>query len=191
MNNKILKNNNKLNTLKVIRLKVYMVSAKALQKLNFIIDDEDICQQIEKSIFDYASYQCKSKNIEPNVNDKLFIRIYVNKLMSLYNNLDKNSYIKNEDFYDEVIKGKIELKNIAFLSPQEVNKKHWKKYIDKQSAVDEFLYSRTAGIRTQEYKCGRCRERNCTYYQLQVRCSDEPMTTFINCLNCGNTWSFN
>lgn len=168
-----------------------MTSQKAIEKLNIIIDDKNICENIEKSIFNYASQQCELKNIEPDIENKLFLRIYVNKLMSLYNNLKKDSYIKNEDFLNEVKNGQINLSNIAYLSPQEVNKKHWKKYIDKQSAVDEFLYSRTAGIRTEEYKCGRCKERKCSYYQMQVRCSDEPMTTFINCLNCGNSWSFN
>ena len=180
-----------MNKLKIRSINLNMTSLKTIQKLNLIIDDKEICESIEKSIYQYAYEQCKSKNIVPNIEDKLFLRIYVNKLMSLYNNLDKNSYLKNENFYDEVMNGNIDLSNIAFLSPQEVNKKHWKKYIDKQSAVDEFLYSRTAGIRTTEYKCGRCKERNCSYYQLQVRCSDEPMTTFINCLNCGNSWSFN
>ena len=168
-----------------------MASLKAIQKLNLIIDDKTICENIEKSIYSYATEQCTIKNIEPDIENKLFLRIYVNKLMSLYNNLDKSSYIKNEDFYDQVMDGTINIEKIAFLTPQEINKKHWKKYIDKQSAVDEFLYSRTAGIRTNEYKCGRCKEHNCSYYQMQVRCSDEPMTTFINCLNCGNSWSFN
>jgi DNA-directed RNA polymerase subunit M/transcription elongation factor TFIIS len=168
-----------------------MASLKAIQKLNLIVKDINICENIEKSIYNYASKKCIDKNIEPNISNEIFLRIYVNKLMSLYNNLDKNSYIKNENFYDELMNEKINLDQIAFLSPQEMNKKHWQKYIDKQSAVDEFLYSRSAGIRTQEYKCGRCKEHNCSYYQLQVRCSDEPMTTFINCLNCGNSWSFN
>ena len=27
-----------------------------------------------------------------------------------------------------------------------------------------------------------------TYYQLQTRSVDEPMTTFITCLNCGFKW---
>jgi len=168
-----------------------MASLKAIQKLNLIVKDINICENIEKSIYNYASKKCIDKNIEPNISNEIFLRIYVNKLMSLYNNLDKKSYIKNDSFYDELMNEKINLDQIAFLSPQEMNKKHWQKYIDKQSAVDEFLYSRSAGIRTQEYKCGRCKEHNCSYYQLQVRCSDEPMTTFINCLNCGNSWSFN
>ena len=168
-----------------------MASLKAIKKLNLIVKDINICENIEKSIYNYASKKCIDKNIEPNISNEIFLRIYVNKLMSLYNNLDKKSYIKNDSFYDELMNEKINLDQIAFLSPQEMNKKHWQKYIDKQSAVDEFLYSRSAGIRTTEYKCGRCKEFNCSYYQMQVRCSDEPMTTFVNCMNCGNSWSYN
>ena len=105
---------------------------------------------------------------------------------------DKEEIISGNSIYeDEDEVPEIDIEKIAFLNPQEINSAHWKKYLDKQNATDEFLYSRTVGIRTTEHKCGRCKAKDCTYYQLQVRCSDEPMTTFINCLNCGNKWSFN
>eukprot|EP00439_Symbiodinium_sp_Y106_P042252 s4841_g5.t1 len=29
-----------------------------------------------------------------------------------------------------------------------------------------------------------------TYFQMQTRSSDEPMTTFVTCLTCGNRWKF-
>jgi transcription elongation factor S-II len=89
------------------------------------------------------------------------------------------------------LNGEIEPKNIAFLTPQEINIEHWKKYLDRQSANDDFLGSRTMGIKTSEYKCSRCKNNECTYYLLQVRSADEPMSTFVNCLNCGHKWSFN
>lgn len=168
-----------------------MTTHKCIQKLKVLIDDKEICEKIEKSINNYCIEQCKVKNIEPNIENTYFLRMYVNKLISIYNNLDKKSYIKNNNFYDKVINNELDIDNVAFLSPQEINPDHWKKYIDKQNATEEFLYSITAGTKTQEYKCGRCKQRDCTYYQLQVRCCDEPMTTFINCLNCGNNWSYN
>lgn len=168
-----------------------MASSKCIQKLNLILNDINKAEKIEKSIYNYAHEQCILKNIEPIIENKYFLRIYVNKLMSIYNNINEKSYIKNTNLLNKINNDEIDLNMIAFLSPQEIHKEHWRKYIDKQSAVDEFLYSRTIGVKTKEYKCGRCKERNCSYYQLQVRCSDEPMTTFINCLNCGNNWSYN
>lgn len=162
-----------------------------IEKFNSILHDTELSEKIEKSIYDYTIEQSERKSIEKSMENKAFKRIYVNKCMTLYNNLDMNSYIKNVDFMDRLKKGEINVSEIATLPPQEINSAHWKKYIDTQTANDEFLYSRTVGTRTSEYKCRRCKENNCTYYQLQVRCSDEPMTTFINCLNCGNKWSFN
>ena len=41
---------------------------------------------------------------------------------------------------------------------------------------------------TSEFKCRKCKKRECSYYQLQTRSADEPMTTFVTCLNCGNNW---
>lgn len=43
---------------------------------------------------------------------------------------------------------------------------------------------------TDQFKCGRCKQRKCKYYQLQTRSADEPMTTFVTCINCNNRWKF-
>lgn len=41
---------------------------------------------------------------------------------------------------------------------------------------------------TDAFRCGKCRERQCSYYQMQTRSADEPMTTFVRCVKCGNRW---
>lgn len=38
------------------------------------------------------------------------------------------------------------------------------------------------------FKCGRCKSLKTTYYQMQTRSADEPMTTYVTCKNCGNRW---
>jgi len=168
-----------------------MARNQCILTLNSILNDVDLATKVEKSIYDYTVDKSTIKCIDENIENKYFKRIYVNKLISLYNNLDSDAYIQNKNFLNRIKLGEINPEEIAFLSPQEIHKELWQKYLDRQIANDEFLYSRTVGTRTQEYKCGRCKERDCTYYQLQVRCSDEPMTTFVNCLNCGHKWSFN
>ena len=162
-----------------------------IQKFNSLLNDIEMSKKIENSIYTFTLNQSELKGIDKDMKNKYFKRIYVNKIMTLYNNLDKDSYIKNIDFIDRLNNNEFDINNIANLLPQEINSTHWKKYIDTQNANDEFLFSRKTGILTEEYKCRRCKENKCTYYLLQVRCSDEPMTTFINCLNCGNKWSFN
>lgn len=38
------------------------------------------------------------------------------------------------------------------------------------------------------FRCARCNQRRVTYFQMQTRSADDPMTTFITCTNCGNRW---
>lgn len=41
-----------------------------------------------------------------------------------------------------------------------------------------------------QFPCFKCRTNKTVYFQMQTRSSDEPMTTFVNCLECGNRWKF-
>jgi len=38
------------------------------------------------------------------------------------------------------------------------------------------------------FKCGRCKCKKVTYYQMQTRSADEPMTTYFTCMGCGAKW---
>ena len=39
--------------------------------------------------------------------------------------------------------------------------------------------------------CSRCKKKSkCSYYQMQTRSADEPMTTFVTCLECDKQWKF-
>lgn len=39
-------------------------------------------------------------------------------------------------------------------------------------------------------KCGKCKSNRTYTYQRQCRGSDEPMTTFAKCLECGDKWTY-
>ena len=38
------------------------------------------------------------------------------------------------------------------------------------------------------FKCSKCKSTKTSYYQMQTRSADEPMTTFVTCLNCDKKW---
>lgn len=40
------------------------------------------------------------------------------------------------------------------------------------------------------FTCGKCKRMETTYFQMQTRSADEPMTTFVTCLHCNNRWKF-
>jgi transcription elongation factor S-II len=58
-----------------------------------------------------------------------------------------------------------------------------------EASRSDWLKDKFTGY-TEQFRCGRCKERKCTYFQLQTRSADEPMTTFVTCANCGNRWKF-
>ena len=53
---------------------------------------------------------------------------------------------------------------------------------------DKLKYELKPEAMTDVFKCRKCGSRSCSYYEIQTRSADEPMTQFINCLNCGNRW---
>ena len=60
--------------------------------------------------------------------------------------------------------------------------------INKKIERDRFKYDTQIEAATDTFTCRKCKSNKCTYYQMQTRSADEPMTTFITCLNCGNRW---
>ena len=50
------------------------------------------------------------------------------------------------------------------------------------------LGAESAGQETSQVRCERCGARKASFYQLQTRSADEPMTTFYRCLECGAQW---
>ena len=57
-----------------------------------------------------------------------------------------------------------------------------------KEGIREAQVAKNQGTETALFKCGKCGKRRTTYTQLQTRSADEPMTTFVLCLECGNRW---
>lgn len=51
--------------------------------------------------------------------------------------------------------------------------------LKEKIASDNLFKAKAVGVtqaETDAFKCGRCHQRKCTYYQMQTRSADEPMT---------------
>jgi DNA-directed RNA polymerase subunit M/transcription elongation factor TFIIS len=73
----------------------------------------------------------------------------------------------------------------------------YRKIMDKESSVavgegSDDDDSSTASSEDEEYNgmftCMRCKSKKTTFYLLQTRSADEPMTAYITCISCGNKW---
>ena len=55
---------------------------------------------------------------------------------------------------------------------------------------DKARYSKSITASIMMYCSGCKRKSKCDYYQMQTRSADEPMTTFVTCLECDKRWKF-
>lgn len=98
----------------------------------------------------------------------------------------------NTDFRRKVLLGQIKAERLPNLTPEEMASDARK--MENKQIKDKALFDCERGgppkATTDQFKCGRCGQRKTTYYQLQTRSADEPMTTFVTCVNCNNHWKF-
>ncbi|XP_043334973.1 transcription elongation factor A protein 2 isoform X2 [Cervus canadensis] len=112
---------------------------------------------------------------------------YKNRVRSRLSNLKD---AKNPGLRRNVLCGAITPQQIAVMTSEEMASdelKEIRKAMTKE-AIREHQMARTGGTQTDLFTCGKCRKKNCTYTQVQTRSSDEPMTTFVVCNECGNRW---
>lgn len=149
---------------------------------------EAIAFDIEKGIYNKTIKFADDNSIAKKWDNHIFLDMYRVFSISVYSNLETNSYIKNYRLFDRLIDGEFKGYELVNMDPQYTFPEHWKPYIDAKSKRDRVLYEINKEMATDVYKCGRCKKKECSYYQLQTRSADEPMTTFVTCLNCGKRW---
>jgi DNA-directed RNA polymerase subunit M/transcription elongation factor TFIIS len=57
-----------------------------------------------------------------------------------------------------------------------------------QLAAAEIQASHGIDPNKGEFQCRKCKGTKTSHYSMQTRSSDEPMTVFVCCLQCGNRW---
>ena len=151
-------------------------------KLALILGDNKDSSNLEKGIYNYCLDHATKLNIVKKWDNNYFVKIYLDRVRTIYLNL------KNSDLKIKVQNKNIKPHEIAFMTHQEMQPNKWDALIQEKKIRDENKYEPKLEASTDNFKCYKCKSNKCTYYQLQTRSADEPMTTFVNCLDCGNRW---
>jgi DNA-directed RNA polymerase subunit M/transcription elongation factor TFIIS len=158
---------------------------KIVLKYDTVIKNREVSEKLENAIYNWCLKDMEKKGM--TMSDS-FYKIYMNKNIHIFTNIDPKCCIKNTYLLDKILDRSIPIEEIPEMTPQKIFPEHWKALQDKQKAQDEFLYLKKPEAATDEFKCSKCKQRKCTYYELQTRSIDEPMTKFIRCLVCENRW---
>jgi DNA-directed RNA polymerase subunit M/transcription elongation factor TFIIS len=145
---------------------------------------------LEKGIFNFSIEKSDNLKIIKKWDNYKFVNIYLQKLKMIIYNLN------NENLLNRLKTKEFKAHELAFLNHQTLRPELWSKLIDDKKTKDEHKFKPNIEASTDELICFKCKSKGlpkeeytkCTYYQLQTRSADEPMTTFATCINCGNRW---
>ena len=151
------------------------------------LPDEKTCNNLEKGIYNFCIKESNNKNIIKKWDNIYFILIYVDKFRTIINNVSNNN-INNKELQNKIMSKEIKPHEVAFMTHQEMKPAHWKKLLDIIKERENNKYVAKLEANTENFTCRKCYSNQCSYYQLQTRSADEPMTTFVTCTKCGSRW---
>jgi len=151
-------------------------------RLNNIIQDDTLCVNFEKGVFNYAIKEASSKKIIKKWENPLFVQIYIDRLRTIYLNL------KNPTLLTQLTNKEILPQQFAYMTHQEMDSSHWKELLEQKMKRDANKFTTNIQASTDMFTCKKCKSKRCTYYELQTRSADEPATIFVTCLDCGKNW---
>lgn len=160
--------------------------------------------QVRKNLYKYLKMHSKDLNKEEindliekvvNIEETLFEKFknensYTNRALEIISNLKDE---KNYDFRDKIIKGEYKPEDLATMDAFEMVNKNKKKEIQQNienniNSVRSDWDEKHAPVTEGVYKCSKCGGKKTRQHEMQTRSADEPMTLFIHCVNCGNSW---
>lgn len=143
---------------------------------------------LERGIYNHALEEAGRKSVYRIWDNPEFQTIYDISAKRTIANLDPKSYIGNARLLDRLKDGEFKAHDIPFMSYSELYPEKWGNMIEMAIKREAKMLEVDKSMATDMFRCTRCGKRQCTYYEMQTRSADEPMTQFIRCLNCGKQW---
>ena len=155
-------------------------------KLSLLLDNglsEQSMENMEKSIYNFCIKDAGERNIVKKWDNPFFVQLYLDRLRSIYINIKQSA-----DFRQKLLTKQIQAHDVGSLTHQDMAPMKWQKLIEEKKIRDENKYAPKLEASTDNFTCRKCKSKKCSYYQLQTRSADEPMTTFVTCIECGSRW---
>jgi DNA-directed RNA polymerase subunit M/transcription elongation factor TFIIS len=141
---------------------------------------------LEKTIYNYAVREAMLLGIVRSWENAKFLTLYKNRLRAVEMNMQ-------EPIMQATLKAKkVDWQKLSTMTVGSMAPVRWERLILEKKEREENMYAPKVG-NTDMFVCSKCKRQgkkatNCSYYQLQTRSADEPMTTYVSCLECGQRW---
>lgn len=165
---------------------------KVVENFNELLQSVQLSKELELALLTSVHKQAVRDGIDVDWGNRVFWNMYRNKAISIYENLrGDDSYVKNDQQWCSKLKsGEVSPVSFIGMNCADVCPSRWKETLEQMAELEKKRYSKNMAGSVRRY-CPSCKkETNCEQYQLQTRSADEPMTTFVTCLDCDKKWKF-
>jgi hypothetical protein len=167
-------------------------SRQAIHKsINNILSEyltETEMNMFERCIYNGAVHSAVQRHVGKSWAHPPFVELYSRYAKHLAANFHPKSYVGNTELYERYKAGEITFKDISEMDTYQLFEARWAESFNQQQIREKRQLEGNKAMATDRFLCTRCSKRECTYYEMQTRSADEPMTIFITCLNCGKHW---
>jgi DNA-directed RNA polymerase subunit M/transcription elongation factor TFIIS len=140
---------------------------------------------LEKCILQRCIRDCTKYQIEVSWANPKFWNHYRGRCIQFYENMRKN----DQEWVKRLNAHEVTFESFSEMNAVDLEPYCWKEHIEKQIEKDKHLYKNSSA--SIFFYCSGCKKKTrCDYYQMQTRSADEPMTTFVTCLECDRRWKF-
>jgi DNA-directed RNA polymerase subunit M/transcription elongation factor TFIIS len=179
------------------RNRVYQRFYELLQKHDKGTQLQKMALNIERGIFNNTINSYNNNNNNNNNNNykngswnPKFERAYFNRAVTIFTNLNPDSYLQNKDLIKRLLSGEFDEYELCAFGPEQM----WPERYEEIQRLHGKEIEVFGGLQKLDYesivKCGKCKKNQVTYYELMTRSADEPTTKFAKCHNCGHNFKF-
>lgn len=142
---------------------------------------EGMARKIERSAYNHAVTASGTSGASTEWGSRRFSTKYEHYAVYCIRNAGKMAAL--------IESGAEKPRNIAACSSQFLHPEVWSSLVTEKTLRDQCA-DKVSRVKanTTALACGRCKSKECYFYELQTRSADEPMTVFITCLDCGHRW---
>jgi len=144
--------------------------------LRTLVRDKFDSNEVETAILRKCVADAQEWFIDQTWENPVFLNLYRNRAIDLYRYRQLMPTMTIDAFVNS--------------TPMLQNPERWTEIVQNTAEKEKATHSKkqTASIFMHCRRCGK--KTRCDYYQMQTRSADEPMTTFVTCLECDLRWKF-
>ena len=149
-------------------------------------EEHPLCVNLEKSTHNWAVKRPESFHDVPATDNPRHMSRYKHKFLEIQKNLKCSPTLKQRIVSGQLKTSKVFELPLESLWPGGPYAKAKEEGIKRAMAKDYNIANEKdyKGL----FRCNKCKGYKTTYYELQTRSADEPMTVFVTCHVCRITW---